>query len=717
MKAEYTHYEMFQSLEQYFVANYSIEENMIRAFNDPVGDVRVPLYYLKKTEYGTELEIAIDIITAREVSEEKIFPSIRSKPPDKTIIFDASPVLFYQYYLPTAKIFLAYPDYLKKNVEYDKIVNICKKRGIGLLEVGANDAVPILTPKSLLEMFWEEIKTKKSRSNPTPKIIGKYLEDSIIRLVYYPDPIYKRRAIIGRLPWQISFTLVDKVENLQRVNIVYKRELNKFSNQYRIENRDDFEIANSYIATLWKKRLSMKYPVVHMHMEEILQRRARYREHFVHQFQVFLLGIYILDKLYANEKVEKIKDSFKKKYNCELEDAWLAAATFHDFNYGLQDFDTWLLDYLKETLFMTDVVAKQSVNILNLDAAMMREYLYEKLKEITKIIKKTKNKEKEIIKYFYEKCVRDKNHGILSALSLMKLWDKYSSKNLLKKEAILQSAFAIAIHDEEMWEAMSGCKGYVEHENDNCLTRKCKRRIYDKRKKAEIYKYNELTNRKGCPNCEQWEQVFMNQKLIPNILFRNHPLLFLLILCDSIQDEGRKEMIINEGKNKTKRPEGDIYIKIRKDDIFDQWIQSKDIIAKTIEKKEIKKLFSEAIRVQQNKQINHPILLSDNARAYNNIKSYAKWKIVDKNAIYIIEQPKRGRYKITEYEKESRLADIAIDSETKEVIIKINVDGINEKVEELQRIAWVLKDNNFKIVIQEDQTTVEKNIIFNGKGG
>ena len=147
----------------------------------------------------------------------------------------------------------------------------------------------------------------------------------------------------------------------------------KLSSSYRDEKRHVFDIVLDYISELWEDRLGLKYPEIQRHLEEILLRDNKYRDHFVHQFQVFLMGAFILEKMYDTKGFEKILNSFNTDYKCKIEDAWLAASTYHDFNYGLQNFDIWLLQFFSDTLSINNEEAKENLNILNLDAVMVRE--------------------------------------------------------------------------------------------------------------------------------------------------------------------------------------------------------------------------------------------------------------------------------------------------------------------------------------------------------
>ena len=106
--------------------------------------------------------------------------------------------------------------------------------------------------------------------------------------------------------------------------------------------------------------------------------------------------------------------------------------------------------------------------------------------------------------------------------------------------------------------------------------------------------------------------------------------------------------------------------------------------------------------------------LSDNARAFKYKTSEDKWKIVDEKKVYIIENIKGTGYKIRKYPIESTLNDIKID---KKIVIKLNMDNSYDKIEELKRIAWVLKGDQFEIHLEEKNTLLGEEIKINGSGG
>lgn len=530
-RKEYTRDIMLKGLTEYFKSQgYQVEE-----YNDRFLPARVPLY-CKKEKKGKTDEIVIDFTTANIISKDTFFPTDVI---DGVKIHEASPVRFYQYYFIKAKTYLAYPDYVEENEDFSDFKKVCSDRGIGLLKTSETKIEEIIKPRSLFEDICKKLNIK----NYDAKMELEYhLRNCLHYFVYYPEPIFKKRAITNRTEQNIPFILIDKLCELK--NVAYKKELITLAFKYRREARDDYDIAEKCITQLWKKYLGLDYPNIQRRVENILQRDEEYREHFVHQFQVFLIGTYILDSIYP-----EISETFKSKYECKIENVWLPAATFHDFSYGLQNFDTWLMQFFEETLRVKYSQTKENLNILNLDAAMIREALYDNIKKMVNQLKNEweKNEKENLIRFFYEKAVRDRNHSVLSAISLLKLYDYADKKNIkIKESAILQAAIGIGGHDEDIWESLCGCQGYRRSHRDLPTEEKCidgcGRTLWSP-KRNRIYKEKILDGRprNNIENyrCEEWEKAVMDRRLFEKIKFEESPILFLLIYCDNVQDWGR----------------------------------------------------------------------------------------------------------------------------------------------------------------------------------
>ena len=538
MIKKYTREEMTQWLIEHFIKH----EYEVNEYSKEYLPARVPIFCEKKEKDNKINEKVIEITTDKIITKDDFFPKLKVS---GAVIPEASPVRFYQYYFPKAEVYYAYPDYV--NEESDEFINfkeVCMERGIGLLRVSKIEIYEFVKPRPLFEEICIKLGNEKKHGG-IRKIIGDHLESYLHYLVYYPDPEYRRRAISRRMKEDkevISFNLIDKLSEIK--NIIYKDELVKLASGYRELTGSDYDIAEKFITRLWKQYLGLNYPKIQRRIENILQRDEKYREHFIHQFQVFLIGSYILDTLYP-----EISKKFNKNFNCKIEIIWLAASTFHDFSYGLQNFDKWLIEFFEDILKVKNKQTKENLNLLNLDAAMIREALFDNIEKITNQLKSDwKNNEKEkLINFFYEKAVIDRNHSVLSAISLIKLYDDPESESrTINENGILQAALGILAHDEDIWEAICGCQGYRRSsgklpEEKKCIA-KCGRKLWAQ-KKSRIYK-EKISERTYSNNlekykCEDWEKVVMDRKSIEKIEFNVYPIIFLLIFCDNVQDEGR----------------------------------------------------------------------------------------------------------------------------------------------------------------------------------
>ncbi len=556
MSSEYTRKEMLQWLEDHF---YGMGYEVTR-YSKEFLPARVPLYCVKKADDRIVEQIVVEVTTDEDLSINDFFPKLLIRnveiPGARPVrIPGASPVRFDRHYFPKAKIFFAYPDYAKETSGFTEFKEFCEEKGIGLLKTSEAEIEEVVAPCSLFDEICNQLFTAGGSRTDIEDIMGDHLENCLHYLVYYPQPIYTRRAIIGRdedAKGMISMRLIDKQRELK--NIIYRKELKDLASEYRDfapkknqEVHGDYAIAEKHITHLWDKYLGLEYPNIQKKVESILQRDEVYREHFVHQFQVFLIGAYILDQLYS-----QIAGTFGRKHKCKIEKAWLAASTFHDFSYGLQNFDTWLLQFFEDTLRVKNGWTKENLNLLNLDSAMIREALYDKIVKMTSQLKSdwVENDKEDVIRFFYEKAVRDRNHGVLSAISLLKLFDENNeNKRKINMKGILKAAIAIGCHDEDVWESLCGCQGYrrspriLPSNEDECIN-KCNRgSLLWPTKKSRIYKEKmENNSNKDIAiksNCESWEREIMRRRIMDKIKFEEHPILFLLIFCDSIQDEGR----------------------------------------------------------------------------------------------------------------------------------------------------------------------------------
>ncbi|MBW2152007.1 MAG: hypothetical protein JRH18_10100 [Deltaproteobacteria bacterium] len=476
-------------------------------YSDKLLPARVPVYASKTTGKGENQlieEIIVDIITSATIKSNDFFyplhigRTLAEKPKE---LPDASSAIFFQYYFPRAKVYWAYPDYLNMDDEFVKFKELCQTYKIGLFRVGEKKVEEDLSTSSvpLIDAVFEKfelaiIPIQKSVEKGCKKRellrnvkqnlymeLDRHIERTNDYLIYYPEPEYKRREIIGRFEGRnISLTLIDKLLGIE--NLKYSKQLHDLGANYRRRIEEDYDIALDLIKDLWNIT-GMKYPKFQKDFELVLLLDPHYRDHFLHQLHVFLLGCFIIDKLYKDKAIL----AFDREYGNPIEDIWLFAATYHDYNYNIQNYNKWIQTFFKKTLFLDENPSQ-----LRLDECYVKEDYMFKTKDLCDSF--GLDVDKTILLFFYDKIINQKNHGLLAALSLLKLFDQAStSKTGLKKKALLQAARAIALHDEDIWTHFSGAS----------------------------------------------ENKFSQKKVLENLKFSDDPVAFLLIFCDTIQEWGR----------------------------------------------------------------------------------------------------------------------------------------------------------------------------------
>lgn len=517
-------------------------------------EIRLPLYCKKRwtDQNGEENieEVVVDIIAESTISKDQYLPPITEH---GVTIPDACPPRFFQYYLPRAKVYWAYGSHVSKDEGYEHFVKACVKHGIGLIEVSRTRVDIIQDADTLVEGFQKRVeevtvdvkslqdrskrKVEESRNtllkqsdfvNRMRLLADMFCEEYIHRLIYYGDPVFRRQEIVGRYAQKVSLLLIDELPELR--NLQYKDILINMANGYRKETREDYKIALDIIQSLWKSRLDMEYPDVQKNFEAVLQLNPKYRDHFLHEFQVFLLGAAIIDHLYQTKPVR----SFEKLSGSTLEDAWLAASTYHDFNYAIQNCEEWMKDFFTQFLNIEDC---RPVS-LNLEGVVVRDDFLSKLKGICDAI----NYELDdcMVRFIFEKAVEERNHAAIATLTFL---NRFESNNRLTKPAINQAALAILLHEESNWSSFSG--------------------------------------RHDCTR--PWEVALAGKSIMDNLTFDLLPLAFLLAYCDVAQEWGRV------GRNyETAKPElVDITINNKRILVG---VQVEDQVSFTDKRKEIRKL-------------------------------------------------------------------------------------------------------------------------------
>jgi len=419
-------------------------------------------------------------------------------------------LLFYQFYLSRVSepyrvkmIIVASADGPKNLM--DKLNKIAQENKFGLWRVDVTKKEPtqILQPKTFRDRMEEEF--KEPQDNEVKKKFPQEVrgEKSAKNLARFFDK-YVREAIegvVGITPDEagkryIDRKVLDLAFDLRKVS--YRQKVQDLVTEHLISKKtNDYDFVNHAFTSLWRE---CKFPIVYSDFLKTFEPALfhlsapggkTYRDHYLHQFQVFLLGLHIIDKFYQKLKFDRVKEM-----------QWLVASSFHDVAYPVQLYDGWSKRFFKK-LFGISNVGSADLKSQFIDNTLLASmgYLIVSLCETHLERPLTGNwleDEKNLVKFFYKKITMVKHHCVLSAISLLKkvLADQNVSDSV--KGVFVPAALAMALHDEEIWAGLKTSHG------------------------------------------------------LSSIKFANDPIAFLLLFCDCVQEWGRPK---KEPKEESKAEE------------------------------------------------------------------------------------------------------------------------------------------------------------------
>ena len=300
---------------------------------------------------------------------------------------------------------------------------------------------------------------------------------------------------------KVSSELLDQIGHLS--NIGYARELSTFEKKYRNASPDnEYQIILETLKSLWKKYEKEKGAVAlkaYRDFEPLLKGIPGYRDHMVHPFQVFLMGSIIIDRFY-----DKFRTAYKARLqNSEYGDmdfAWMLCSTFHDFCYPIQ-----MYELVNQQLFKKFLQVEETYMLprLQTERILLQKGQLKFLDQLTSLFCHCLDGQNNQTWTFDSECKIDdefrsillkeitdnKNHAPLSALTLLNmiLGERvaHGRPDYIQKTfstAVFPAGLAIALHDTDILKSLP-----------------------------------------------------QNQSL----LFRNMPIAFLLVYCDTAQEFGR----------------------------------------------------------------------------------------------------------------------------------------------------------------------------------
>jgi hypothetical protein len=394
-------------------------------------------------------------------------------------------ILFYKTYLSSiiSTIDLKFTVVVNGNIKKDKsLKDWIIENGIGLWYYKKNLSITELKkPLSLRELI--EYEFNKERPVNSFQFFDKYIHNTV-------------DSIAGIRPENIGKSYIDRkaIDEVFKIkNLKYKDDLLNLLNLHLTEKGNELEFAEKVFINLWKNHIGYEYKEILKKFESSLQYIFNgYRDHYLHQLQVFLIGLPIIDKYYSK---------FRKIYeNPEL--VWLVSSSFHDIAYPVQQYDKFGEKFFK-TVFNIDRnpgYCEFRLHFVDDDFLICMGHIINNLCERLLHRKLKANwleTEKDLIQLFYRLITVDKNHGVMSSVSLLMLLQKDIKENEpLKKiyeKVIIPASLSIAVHDYGVWSEV----------------------FTEKIEKSPEIKFRE------------------------SVSFEDDPISFLLIYCDSIQEWAR----------------------------------------------------------------------------------------------------------------------------------------------------------------------------------
>ena len=261
-----------------------------------------------------------------------------------------------------------------------------------------------------------------------------------------------------------SNKLIEKCQNISKID--YSQEIKEFLEFPKKSGPIDDAIMEN-LSDLWCRKYGEKYnfPILEgfKEYEKMLFELPRYRDHFIHQYQVFLLGAIIIDEISA-----KSDKSFQQYYyeslglesdrkNSLADIAWLVASTFHDVAYPVQKSEELFNNFFKIFMGIEDKIVER-IGLEKISFNPSYSKLIDQLCDLHYNIDRGslpwKFNSTQVIKLcidrgfresIYESLIKERDHGVLGALIL--LYQSEAGKDEYSTMTY-PAALAIAMHNK-----------------------------------------------------------------------------------------------------------------------------------------------------------------------------------------------------------------------------------------------------------------------------
>lgn len=331
------------------------------------------------------------------------------------------------------------------------LYKVAKDNGFGLWKIDTSQTQPerLYEPLDFLKHIEETF--KEPPKNMTE--FDSHIKENAADICLFFDRYIREavEALAGNTLRQVGKRYIDRllldfVFDLQRIS--YGEELQKLVIRHLRDKGDDYQFVEDTFSALWKKYIpEMNYSnflrTAELPLYNIFATRGKpYRDHYLHQFQVFLLGLAIIDKL-------KNGNHFDLASHQNIDVQWLITSSFHDMAYPLQLYDSWAREFFEKSIDVPNIgVSDLKSSFIDRSLLSTLGFLLSELcgKHFHAHLKDSwLHEENELVLFFYDRITKLKHHCLLSTLFLLKQAQKYSEKNRLR-DLFVPASLAIALH-------------------------------------------------------------------------------------------------------------------------------------------------------------------------------------------------------------------------------------------------------------------------------
>jgi len=189
------------------------------------------------------------------------------------------------------------------------------------------------------------------------------------------------------------------------------------------------------------------------HEELLLYGLNDYRDHFMHQFHVFISGYIIINQLGIEEFRSRIQDNMNLTGHDDIEISesdvlriWFLTSFYHDYAYILEKIDDELSKFFEDTLgyrfgvkFNWEQLLKKGSNFPEYISGLIKHF----------ISSDGKTNQGTLLGNYLNAIIENHDHGVLSALLLIE-YNSGSTKKRLTES--LYAALAISFHNKSIFE-------------------------------------------------------------------------------------------------------------------------------------------------------------------------------------------------------------------------------------------------------------------------